>query len=152
MNTTAGDWSLAEPDDLIVGADGNAWRVMTRSGPDVTLSRVKDGKAHAGRPSGPVQFLAGAWMERNALKVLREHGFGGAIVSRQRADGTHLCPVDYPAPDTMLAHLSLFHGTTAPDGERDLATLRRVHANLHNTTDTYEPHVHDPDWTMEAAP
>lgn len=146
MNTTTGDWSLAREDDLIVGADGNTWRVESKTGPKVSLVRVKDSKKHVGTPSGTVEFLSAGWLEEQAVARIEEHMHGSTVVSRQRGDGTHVCPADYVHVGTLQAHLMLFHKTTPPRDEQDMATLNRVHANLHNTTDTYEPHVHDPDW------
>lgn len=144
--TTRGSWLLAEVGDVIVGADGKPWTVInaTPAG-GVTLDRVSDHKRYTGVPKGDVEYVSAAWLERRAVKTI-EHEFGGVTVSKQKDDGTHVCPVDYQSPATILAHLHIFHGLTPPEGEQDLKTLRTVHANQHNTTDQYEPHVHDPDW------
>ena len=142
----ARDWSEAEVGDVIIGADRKEWTVTARSSDGTTeIKRNSDDKTYTGKPSGNVAFVSAAWMERQAVKTV-EHEFGGVVVSKQKADGTHICPVDYTSPATILAHLHIFHGLKAPEGETDLATLRKVHANQHNTTDQYEPHVHDPDW------
>jgi hypothetical protein len=148
--TTTIDWKNAKPGDVVLDKEGTEWMVQEwlEDGRVVINSETRSWTGHV---NGQVRLVGNAaTMSQAAERVVQEHLPGSITISRQRPDGTHLCPVTFAAPDTALAHLRTFHGPDSRDYRlaqtmANVSDVMKQHEKAHNGP-VYEPHVHDPDW------
>lgn len=113
---SAVDWSEIGVGDLVLGADGNDWRVTARTAVGgVQLTREKDGREHVGTPSGAVERIAtAAEISERAVAILQVRLGGEVVAERDEPRGGD--PAPWRVPDTwvdtgaLAAHLHLMHG------------------------------------------
>jgi hypothetical protein len=142
------DWKEIHVGDVVELRE-KRWNVTREDGTQLTVERDGSRPYTSTRPVGKVVRVLTANAAMDVAESIVVTRLGGRTESRRTGTGAWTCPLDYPEPGSLLAHLMVFHGEIPEPTPDSLRELEKIHGLRHdpvNRTEAYEPHVHDPNF------